>query len=400
MKYPQWPVFSSDEIDVVSAVLASGKVNYWTGELGKQFEADFARFVGCNYGVAVANGTLALECALKAIELEPGDEVIVPCKTFIATASAVVACQGVPVIADIDYQSQNISVDSIQQLISKKTKAIIVVHLNGLPCDMAPIVALARKSQLYLIEDCAQAHGASYYGQAVGSIGDIGVFSFCQDKIMTTGGEGGMLVTNNRSMWQRAWSYKDHGKDYATVHTPAEPGFRWVHHHFGSNFRMTEMQAAIGLKQLEKLPRWLQQRQANASYFIEVFKDLPAFMIYQPPASSCHAYYKLQILLDPNYLRPLWHRDRIYKALYQRGIPCAMGCCAEIYREKAFAGYSAISQLSYEQARKSSENSLVLSVHPTLKPEHLQHMAENILAVMKQAIKNKLSTSTNFIDIH
>ena len=207
-----WPRFDEEEIYAAEQVLRSGKVNYWTGEEGKIFEKEFAEYVGVKHGIAVANGTVALELALEALGIAEGDEVIVPSRTFIASASAVVMRGAVPKIADIDPVSQNISVKSIRDQISPRTKAIIVVHLGGWPCEMDEILAIARNHNLFVIEDCAQAHGASYKGKRVGSFGDIAAFSFCQDKIMTTAGEGGMVVTNNPTLWKRAWSFKDHGE--------------------------------------------------------------------------------------------------------------------------------------------------------------------------------------------
>lgn len=261
----EWPYYSADEINAVNAVLCSGKVNYWTGEECRQFEKEFASFCNCSYAIALANGTVALELALRALDIGSGDEVVVPSRTFVATASSVVNCGARPVFADVDRHSQNITADTIQKVLSSNTKAIIPVHLAGWPCDMDTILELAAKYKLKVIEDCAQAHGATYKGRPVGSLGDVAAFSFCQDKIISTGGEGGMLVTNNQDIWNKAWSFKDHGKSYDAIYNQTHPpGFRWLHRSFGSNLRMTEMQAAIGRMQLRKLPQWHKQRNLNA----------------------------------------------------------------------------------------------------------------------------------------
>ena len=270
--FAPWPYFARDEIEAARKVLESGKVNYWTGAEGRQFEKEFAEFVGCDYAVAVANGTVALELALYALGIGPGDEVVVPSRTFIASASCAVMRGAKPVVADIDPVSQNITAETIARVLSPRTKAIVAVHLAGWPCDMDPIKKLARDRGLYVIEDCAQAHGATYKGKKVGSLGDVAAFSFCQDKIMTTGGEGGMLTTSNREIWERAWSYKDHGKSYAEVYKKDHPpGFRWLHESFGTNWRLTEMQAAIGRVQLNKLPQWVEKRRINAAVLKRAF---------------------------------------------------------------------------------------------------------------------------------
>ena len=245
--FSPWPYFSQDEIDAVTRVLNSGRVNYWTGDEGRQFEAEFAAFVGCKHAVAVANGTVALELALEALGIGPGDEVVVTSRTFIASASCAVMRGATPVMADVDWDSQNITAETIRAVLSPRTRAIIAVHLAGWPCDMDPILEIAREHGLKVIEDCAQALGAVYKGRPVGSMGDVNAFSFCQDKILTTGGEGGMLTTNHTDLWSRAWAFKDHGKSYEAVYRRQHPpGYRWLHESFGTNWRLTEMQSAMG----------------------------------------------------------------------------------------------------------------------------------------------------------
>ncbi len=386
-EFPVWPLIAQDEIDAVSAVLKSGKINYWTGDLGKQFETQFAAFLGCEYAVAVANGTLGLELALKAIKLQPGDEVIVPSKTFIASASAVVACQGVPVVADIDLYSQNISAACIAPLITPKTKAIIVVHIAGLTCDMDPILALAEQHKLLVIEDCAQAHGAKYKGKFAGSIGDVGVFSFCQDKIMSTGGEGGMLVTNNTKIWQQAWEYKDHGKDYDAVYAPnASNGFKWLHNSFGSNYRLTEMQSAIGIIQLKKLPKWIELRRRNAQYLIQGLQGIPGVTMHTPSADYVHSYYKFYFHIDAANLNKNWDRNKILAAINELGVQCREGSCSEIYREQAFVRAGLGPRQPLPNAQILSTNSMMLAVHPTLEIAHMQIMLDIITDVMQRAV--------------
>ncbi|MCP5300196.1 MAG: DegT/DnrJ/EryC1/StrS aminotransferase family protein [Chromatiaceae bacterium] len=385
---PGWPHFDADQIDAVRGVLDSGRVNYWTGEHGRLFEREYADHVGVGHGIALANGSVALELALYALGIGPGDEVIVTPRTFIASASSIVIRGATPVFADVDPISQNITADTIAPHIGPRTRAIICVHLAGWPCDMDPITALARQHGLKVIEDCAQAHGARYRGRPVGSFGDMAAFSFCQDKIITTGGEGGMLVTDDEALWDKAWSYKDHGKRYATVHAPRaahETGFRWVHESFGSNFRMTEMQAAIGRIQLRRLAEWVECRRSNAAILIDRLAAHPLLEIPVPGADIHHAYYKFYAFLDDARLRRDWSRDRVVGAITARGIPCFSGSCSEVYLEKAFADSPYRQQQRLPSAQRLGERSLMLLVHPTLDAAHMQHTADIVDDVLTQA---------------
>lgn len=383
---PKWPYFARDEIEAVAHVLNSGKVNYWTGEECKAFEKEFAEYIGVPYAISLANGTLALELALYALDIGPGDEVIVPCRTFIATASCVIARGAKPIVADIDPFSQNLTVATISQVITPKTKAIIPVHLAGWPCEMDAIMTFAKEHNLHVIEDCAQAHGAKYRGKHVGSFGDVAAFSFCQDKIMTTGGEGGLFVTKNEALYNRAWSYKDHGKslDKACIRE-SSASFRWLHESFGTNFRMTEMQAAIGRAQLRKLPEWLAQRQQNAAIYTQFFQTIPAFRVTMPTPDITHAYYKYYVFVEPSKLKPDWNRDRILREISARGVPCGSGSCGEIYQEQAFANANLQPAQRFVIAQKLSETSLMFVVHPTLAVKDIIWMCEIISSVMLEA---------------
>jgi dTDP-4-amino-4,6-dideoxygalactose transaminase len=381
-----WPHFEPDEIDAAVAVLRSGKVNYWTGEEGRLFEREFADFIGTDYAIALTNGTVALELALYALDIGPGDEVVTTSRTFIASASAAVMRGATPVIADVDPLSQNITAETIRVALTPKTKAIIAVHLAGWPCDMAPIMTLASEHGLKVVEDCAQAHGATYRGRKVGSIGDIGAFSFCQDKILTTAGEGGMLTLNDEALWKKAWAYKDHGKSYDAVYNREHPpGFRWLHESFGTNWRMIEVQAAMGRVALRKLPRWLNLRRRNAAILTERFSRLPALRVTVPPANVEHAYYKYYVFVRPERLHDGWSRDRIMERINDAGIPCFSGSCSEIYLERAFedAGLGPVERLP--AARELGETSLMFLVHPTLTEEHMVHAADVVAGVMLEA---------------
>ena len=377
-----WPHFAEDERAAVDAVLASGRVNYWTGTEGRSFEREFAQAVGTRHAIALANGTNALELALKALGIGPGDEVVTTPRTFLATASSIVFTGAVPVFADVDPVSQGITAETIERVLSPRTKAVIPVHLAGWPCDMDPIMELARARRLFVIEDCAQAHGATYKGRPVGSIGHVGAWSFCQDKIMTTGGEGGMLTTDDPELWSRAWSFKDHGKSWEAVYNREHaPGFRWLHESFGTNWRMTEMQAAIGRVQLRKLAGWTAARRRNAAVLDAAFADLEALRLTIPGVTTPrlgigHGYYKYYAFVRPERLKAGWDRDRIMGEVAERGVACLSGSCSEIYLEKAFEGTGFRPAERLPVARELGETSLMFLVHPTLDEAAMMRTAE------------------------
>lgn len=386
--FPHWPHFDDDERRAVDAVLAAGRVNYWTGTEGREFEREYAAYTRTRHGIALANGTVSLELALVVLGIGPGDEVVTTPRTFLASASCVVLRGATPVFADVDRDSQNITAQTIERVLSPRTRAIIPVHLAGWPCDMDEIMALARSRGIAVIEDCAQAHGATYKGRPVGGIGDFGSFSFCQDKIITTGGEGGMLLTNDEAMWSRAWAYKDHGKSHDAVYKRQHgPGFRWLHESFGTNWRLTEMQSAIGRIQLRKLDDWVSRRRAHASRMQEALQDLPGLRVPVPAAHVHHAYYKFYAFLDAERLRSGWTRDRIVAEVVAAGAPCFSGSCSEIYLEKAFEGHVSRPQQRLPVARELGETSLMFLVHPTLETRHIDRAAEVARDVLGRALR-------------
>lgn len=382
----RWPHYENDEIAVVQQVLASGKVNYWTGQEGRAFEQEFAQAHHCRRGVALANGTAALEAALHAIGIGQGDEVVVSPRTFVASASTIAMCGARPVFADVDRDSQNLTAATIRAVLTPRTKAVLCVHLAGWPCDMPAIMDLARARGLRVVEDAAQAHGASIDGRPVGSFGDIGAFSLCQDKIMSTGGEGGLITTNDEELWQRCWSYKDHGKSWHAVYERQHPpGFRWLHESFGTNARMTEMQAAIGRIQLRKLPRWLEQRRRNAETLLAHARTMPALRAPVPPAPIGHAYYKCYAFVRPERLGTGWDRDRIMREVSARGVPCFSGSCPEVYREKAFVDAGLAPAAGLPVARELGATSLMFPVDPTLDTAAMQEIGGALTEVMAMA---------------
>lgn len=390
--FSPWPSFTTEEIEAAGAVLASNRVNYWTGDACREFEREFAAWLGVEYAVALANGTLALDVAFKALDIGPGDEVVVTSRTFLASASSIVLAGAVPVFADVDPDSQNITADTIRAVLTERTKGILCVHLAGWPCDMDPIMALARERGLAVIEDCAQAHGAAYKGRPVGTIGDIAAWSFCQDKIMTTGGEGGMVTTNRRDLWLRMWSYKDHGKSWEAVYERQHPpGFRWLHESFGTNWRMLEIQAAIGRIQLQRMPEWSRAREANALKLSEALAACDAVRVPWPAADVKHAWYKFYAFVEPRNLAPGWDRDRIMAEINAAGVPCYSGSCSEVYLEKAFDGTGWRPQSRLPVAKALGETSLMWLVHPTLTEAEIYRIAEVSRSVLLRAVREAVA---------
>lgn len=386
--FSSWPSFTEEEANAVRDVVLSNKVNYWTGQECREFEKEFAVWSDTKYAVALGNGTLALDLALKALGITEGDEVVVTPRTFLASVSSVVTVGATPVFADVDLNSQNIEANEIEKVLTANTKAVVVVHLAGMPADMDSIMALSKKHGFYVIEDCAQAHGAKYKGQSVGSIGHIGAWSFCQDKIMTTGGEGGMVTTNDKELWSKMWSYKDHGKSYEAIYERDHPpGFRWLHDSFGTNWRMTEMQAAIGRIQLKRMPLWSELRQSHASKIDAVAKNFKLLRIVNVPSYIDHAEYKHYLFIRPEWLVDGWSRDRIVEEINALGVPCFQGSCSEVYLEKAFESTGLRPKERLSNARNLGETSLMFLVHPSLAEEEIIKTCAAIKAIVMQAQK-------------
>lgn len=384
--FSPWPSFTQEEADAVRDVLLSNKVNYWTGTECRAFEQEYAAWADTRYAVALANGTLALDVALHALGIGPGDEVVVTPRTFIASVSCVVNVGATPVFADVAPESGNLTAETIARVLTPRTRAVICVHLAGWPCDMDPIMELAEQYGLKVIEDCAQAHGARYKGRSVGSIGHVGAWSFCQDKIMTTGGEGGMVTTNDEALWRSMWSFKDHGKSYAAVYEREHPtGFRWLHESFGTNWRMLEMQAVIGRIQLRRMAEWTAKRTANSEQIQTVCREFQALYVPQLPEGSQHAQYKCYVYVRPECLATGWSRDRIVAEINALGVPCYQGSCSEVYLEKAFdnTGWRPGTRLPVAQGL--GETSVMFLVHPTLSAVEMDQTCAAIRQVMQRA---------------
>ena len=385
-QFSPWPSFTLEEADAIHKVLMSNKVNYWTGNECREFEKEFAVWSNSKYAIALGNGTLALDSALKALDIGFGNEVIVTSRTYIASVTSIVTAGAIPIFADIDKNSQNITTTSIRSLITKKTKAIICVHLAGWPCEMDEIIELANEFNLYVIEDCAQAHGAKYKSKPVGSIGNIGCWSFCQDKIMTTGGEGGMVTTNDKSLWSKMWSYKDHGKSYKAVYEQKHPdGFQWLNESFGTNWRMTELQGVIGRIQLKRMSNWHSNRISNALKIWNTAKQCKGLRVPSIPDYIEHAAYKCYVFIKLEELKNGWGRDKVKKEINELGVPCYAGVCPEVYLEKAFdnSGFRPKERLA--NAKELGQSSLMFLVHPTLTKNEIQQTCDAITSVMNLA---------------
>lgn len=387
--YAPWPVFDDEQVAAATEVLRSGRVNYWTGDHGRLFEEEFAAFTGVSHAVFVANGTVGLEAAIEALDLPAGSDVVTTPRTFIASSSAVIRRGHRPVFADVDPDSGNITAASILEAMTPRTRAVLVVHLGGWPADMPAIRHLCDERGLRLIEDCSQAHGAMIGHQHVGTFGDIAVWSFCQDKIISTAGEGGMVATNNLDLARRVWSIKDHGKSWDAVYEREHaPGFRWLHETFGSNYRGTEVQAAIGRIQYRRLESWRDQRTSNAGVLTGLLADTPGVSVPVPEAGLTHAYYRLYAYLDLTMLDEGWSRDRILseaEAGAEGPLPVLSGSCSEIYREVAFDGTDAVPSPRLPTAQLLGDNALAFLVHPGLSVDELTATATSIARKVRQA---------------
>lgn len=397
--FSPWPSFTAEEGDAIRNVLLSNKVNYWTGTECRSFENEFARWVGTTHAIALTNGTVALDLALHGLGIGAvngglrDDEVVVTPRTFIASVSSVVNAGAKPVFADVDFDSGNITADTIAAALSPATKAVIIVHLAGWPCDMDPIMALAAQRGIKVIEDCAQAHGAMYRGRSVGSIGHVGAWSFCQDKIMTTAGEGGMITCNDDALWKRMWAFKDHGKSWDAVYEREHPpGFRWLHESIGTNWRMTEVQGAVGRIQLRHMQEWSRKRRENAARLVTALQPFSQVggavrvpLIVSSVEETCHANYKFYFYIRPEGLRDGWTRDRIVQAINDRGVPAYQGTCSEVYLEKAITDLDLLPREPLSNARRLGATSIMLLVHPTLTHEETDLSCRVLQDVLSEA---------------
>ena len=388
MGISKWPCFDQEQISAVTDILRSGKINAWTGNQCKLFEKEFASFFKSKYAIAMANGSLALWAAYKAIGIRDKDEIITTPRTFIATSSSAIQLGAKPVFADVDRDSGSITAENIEPLITKKTKAISVVHLGGWPAKMHAIKKLAKDYNIKLIEDCSQAHGAFIQDKSVGTFSDVSTWSFCQDKIISTGGEGGMITTSNYKLYDYIWSLKDHGKTLNAIKSiKKDASFKWLHEEIGNNFRLTEMQSAIGRIQISKLTDWQLARESNAKFLFNFLKNIKCIRIPMPNRDIKHAWYKFYVFIKPEMLKSDWNRDRVISEINEEGFPAFSGSCSEIYLEKCFKKYNLNPAKRLPIAKELGETSLMFLVDHTIVRTNLEIYAHVIKKILLKAMK-------------
>ena len=322
--FPKWPQWTEAERRNLLEVLESGKWFRFYGDKVAEFEKRFAAYHGGKYALAVSSGTAALEAAMAALGAGPGDEVILPCYTFVATATAVINAGATPVFADISLRDFNIDLNSAASLVTPQTKGIIVVHFGGCPCDMDAVTAFAKERGLWVVEDAAHAHGGKWAGRGLGSLGDAGAFSFQNSKNITAG-EGGLFMTNDEALMHRAYSYHSYGQ---------RAGYPWYSHHIVSrNLRMTEWQGAILLAQLERLEEHTKLRLENARRLDEAIKAIPGLEVVgsDDPRAGERAYHLYQFRYAPGFEGV--SRQRFIEALAAEGVPCSPGYPVPLYKQ-------------------------------------------------------------------
>jgi dTDP-4-amino-4,6-dideoxygalactose transaminase len=382
-----WPQINDNMINEVGKVLKSGKLNQWNNDSVNKFETKFSDYIGCKYSVAVSNGTVALELCIKTLDLKNGDEIIVTPRTFIASALCCAINNVNPVFLDVDINSQNITLDNIKKTITKKTKAIILVHLAGWPCELDEICKFCKENNIFVIEDCAQSHGAKYNNISVGNWGDINAWSFCHDKIITTGGEGGMVTTNNNKLFKKAWSIKDHGKDYDSVFNKQHPfGFRWLHKNIGTNWRMMPIQAVIGIEALELLDKWVEHRRKIANIYNNNLKHTKGVRLTIPPKNVYHSYYKYYFFINKNEFKI--SRNEIIKEINKNSIIATVGSCGEIYKESSLNKFKPSTDL--KNTKELFESGIMLLCDPTISIEKAKNEINIINNILNKNVKKHL----------
>lgn len=387
MQNKTWPNYSSAEIDKVIKIIKSGNVNYVNGKVGKKFEKLFSKWIKRKYSVALSNGTVALELAIKSLKLPSNSEIMVTARSFFSSASVIVRAGYVPKFIDVDLYDQNISIKDIKKKISKKTKAIICVHLSGNPCRMEKILKITKKYKLKIIEDCAQAHGAEIDNKKVGSFGNIATWSFCNDKIISTLGEGGMISTNEKKIYDYINSYKDHGLSYRNLKN-LKKKFIYNKDFFGSNYRLTEIQSSAGIYQLSKINKTLKQRRFIAEKYTELFKKFSDyFYFYEPPKNTKPAWYRFYIFIKKDLKNYKNLRDKIVEEFTKKKIKCNYGACPEIYLEKAFKNSRFKLNKRLNNCKVLGETSIALDINHTLTKKEISLNCKKIYKILNTLLK-------------
>tara|TARA_B100000767_G_C19747383_1_gene529176 strand:- start:627 stop:1799 length:1173 start_codon:yes stop_codon:yes gene_type:complete len=389
MQEKNWPNFSKNLISKVGRILSSGKINYIDGPYGKKFEKEFSKFVGNRYSIAICNGTAALEVAIKSLKLAKNSEIIVPSRSFFASAACIVNTGHIPIFADVDLLTQNISLDDIKKKISKRTKAIICVHLAGLPCNMHDIKKLANKNKIKIIEDCSQAHGASIDNMQVGSFGDVSTWSFCNDKIISTLGEGGMISTNKKIIYDFCKTYINHGS--VLQNNKNSEKFIYNKDYFGTNLRITEIQSIAGLEQLKDLRKvQIKRERMSKDYFHVTSKYQNYIYSYFPLKNIKCAWYRFYFFLKTDMKEYQKIRFKIIKNLKKNDLKCFTGSCPEIYLEKSFKKLKNFKVRRLINSKILGETSIALDINHTL--THAKHKKKvlELKLVLEDIFQNKL----------
>ncbi len=404
-----WPNFDENAIKAVEDVLRSGKVNYWTGPKGREFEDKFAEWQGSKYAISVNSGTSALHVGLAALGIGPGDEVIVPSYSFIASSFSICQAGAIPRFADVNIDDHCISIESSEKLVNERTKAIMPVHLYGNVADMDAINAFAKKHNLFVIEDNAEAFGGSFKGTKTGALSDIAACSFCQNKTFTTGGEGGMVTTDDEDLAWAARSFRDHGYDVKARLSllDLEQKLPYIHNRVGWNYRMTEMQSAIGVAELERMDSWnMPARKRNAHIIIDALKDLPQVK-YLPidTEERENGWFVMAISLDIENMN--CDIAEFVQAAGAEGAPCWKVFWPQCHTEKAFtekrgfgdsgfpftsseyttAENTDISKVEVPNAIWHQDHTFTCFAFPTFTAEDMQQIADALVKVIKAFAK-------------
>ncbi len=386
MKKKEWPNYSNNLISKVIKVIKSGKINYTSGIYGKEFEKKFSQFIGNKYSIAICNGTAALEVAIKSLKLPKNSEIIVPARSFFSSASCIVNTGNIPVFADVNIKTQNICIEDIKKKINKKTRAIICVHLGGLPCDMKKIIKLVKRKNIRIIEDCSQAHGASIGSDQVGSFGEVATWSFCTDKIISTLGEGGMISTNNKGIYEYCKKYINHGTKLSKKNDNEK--FIYNKDTFGTNLRITEIQSIAGIEQLKNIKQIQKKRENMSKDFFKIISKYQSYLdCYMPKKNIKNAWYRFYFIVKPNFLQKKI-RFKLIKSFKNNNIKCYTGACPEIYLEKSFKNLRNLKIKRLKNCRILGESTIALDVNHTIAKQKHQENLNNIQKILKSTCKH------------
>lgn len=384
--YEKWPSYSLKEANDVKQAIIKSNLNYWTGKETLKFEKKFSNFFGLKYALAISNASTGLDIAIKALNIQKNDEVIVSPKSYYSSVSCIIKNKAKPIFIDVNLNSHCFDENKIEEKITNKTKLILCVHLGGFPCNMKKIKKIAKKYNLFILEDCSQAHGAMIGNKFVGTFGDISVWSFCNDKIISTG-EGGVISSNKKKLFKKIWSLKENGRDYDAVYSKKHKfGYKWIHNHLGYNYRMTEMQAILGLNQLNKLNKNISIRNYFYQQIIKNYENFEAVKFQKIPKSYTNSFYRLYAIVNLNFIKSEWDRDRLIKYLNKIGIDCNVGSCSELYKEKGIKKYFKNNHI-LPNAEILSKNSIAFNIHHKCSEKYIEFVWKSLNKTIKKISK-------------